>query len=200
MPDEIKPTTETVEAKTETVPATVEKKEKEEEVVLGSDGKPFDPERAAKTIHDQRIENKELKEKLKELEQLKAEKKQREDAELSEAERLKKERDEMAAENAKIKSDLLRREAVDAAGLPATWADRIKGSTKEELFADAEELAKSLPQTKVAPKVPATNPSNATQDETDAQIRTKLFGGATRLDNETIKRLGGGVVWNIKKE
>lgn len=153
-----------------------------------------------KTRLDEEIAKRKLMEsQLQELERLQAEEKKRADAQPSETERLQKERDEIKAENAKIKSDLLRREVVDEVGLPATFATRLQGSTKEELLADAKELAKTLPQLKVAPKVPVTNPANGTTVNTEQELRAKLWGGSnTRLDRESIEKLGGGVVINGK--
>lgn len=181
--------TEAVKAKEDEAAKIATEAPKEEEA--------FDKDRAMQTIQKLREIEKEARKEKKELEQLKAEKKQREDAALTESERLKKERNALEAENAKIKSDLLRREAVEAAGLPGTWADRIKGSTKEELFADAEELAKTLPTLKTAPKVPPTNPNNATTVETDAQKRERLFGKqGNPFDFENVKAKGGGVFHN----
>lgn len=157
----------------------------------------WDKERAAATIKAQRAENAELKKKEKELERFQAEEKKRADAELSETERLKKENDEIKAENAKTKADLLRRDVIAETGLPATFADRLKGETKEELLADAQELAKTLPTLKTAPKLPATNPGNAQTGETDSQKRERLFGKQGNVfDLEAIKEKGGGVVWN----
>ncbi len=160
---------------------------------------PFDKDRAMKTIEKLRDIEKQHKQDRKELERLQAEEKKRADAQLSETERLQKERDEIKAENAKIKSDLLRREVVDEVGLPATFATRLQGSTKDELLADAKELAKTLPQLKVAPKVPVTNPANGTTVNTEQELRAKLWGGSTgRLDRDSIEKLGGGVVINGK--
>lgn len=160
---------------------------------------PFDKDRAMKTIEKLRDIEKQHKQDRKELERLQAEEKKRADAQLSETERLQKERDEIKAENAKIKSDLLRREVVDEVGLPATFATRLQGSTKDELLADAKELAKTLPQLKVAPKVPVTNPANGNTVNTEQELRAKLWGGSTgRLDRDSIEKLGGGVVINGK--
>jgi CRISPR/Cas system CMR subunit Cmr4 (Cas7 group RAMP superfamily) len=157
---------------------------------------PFDKERAMATITKLRETEKQAKAERKELEQLKAEKKQRDDAALTESERNKKERDELAAENAKIKTDLLRRDVISETGLPAIFADRLKGNTKEEMLADAEELAKTLPTLKTAPKLPATNPGNAQTSETDAQKRERIFGKQTNVfDSDAIRQAGGGVIW-----
>ena len=45
---------------------------------------------------------------------------------------------------------LMKRDAADEAGLPRSWAERLRGATAEELLADAKNLAKDL-----GPKPPA---------------------------------------------
>lgn len=50
-----------------------------------------------------------------------------------------------------------RHTAAAAAGLPAFWADRLKGSTAEELEADAKALAEHLPA--VSPMILPPDPS-----------------------------------------
>lgn len=56
---------------------------------------------------------------------------------------------------------LERKDVAREAGLPAEWADRLRGSTRDELQADAEQLAKSLPARRPdwdsGPKPPAPN-------------------------------------------
>lgn len=155
---------------------------------------PFDKERAMSTINKLRDVEKQAKQDKKELEQLRAEKQKQADATLSETERLQKERDAIAAENAQIKSNLLRREVIDEVGLPASFASRLQGATREELLADAKELAKTLPQLKVAPKVPPTNPGATSPANHEAEVRQALFGNGGKLDKDSIERLGGGVV------
>lgn len=155
----------------------------------------FDKERAMATIEKLRAIEKQHKQDRKELERLQAEEKKRAEASLSETEREKKRADELASENAKIKGDLLRRDVIAETGLPASFASRLQGTTKEELLADAQELAKTLPQLKVAPKVPPTNPGNVNTNETETQKRARLFGApANPFDFESVKAQGGGVV------
>ena len=166
-------------------------------VVTGSDGKPFDPARAQELIEKLRAENKTAKAAEKELAELKADAQKRADAELSETERLKKQATEAQAENAKLKSDILRRDVISETGLPAIFADRLKGDTKEALLADALELAKTLPTIKQAPHINTTNPNQANPNETEASKRERLFGRQGNVfDMDAIKAGGGGVVWN----
>jgi colicin import membrane protein len=178
-------------------------KAKEEADKKALEDEAFDKDRAMKTIQAQREENKALKARAKRADELEAEAKKRADAELSETDRLKKENDEIKAENAKTQNDLIRRNAVEKAGLPSDFAKRLTGSTAEELEADALALAKTLPQLKVAPKLPLTNPGNAQVAETEAQQRQRIFGQqqANIFDVKHIMEHGGGVMdWTTKKE
>jgi hypothetical protein len=166
------------------------------EAKLETPEEPFDKERAMKTIQAQREENKALKARAKIADELEAAAKKRADEELTETQREKNRADELAAKNAKLEADILRRNAIEKAGLPASFATRLQGATQDELDADAQELAKTLPQLKVAPKIPATNPAEGNANESDAQKRERLFGKQGNIfDAEAIKEKGGGVVW-----
>ena len=157
----------------------------------------WDKERAKATILKLRESEKQAKKDAKELEQLKAEKSKRDEAEMTESQRNQKRAEEAEAKNTKLETDIIRRDVIAETGLPALFTDRLKGTTKEEMLADAQELAKTLPTIKTAPKVPPTNPSNADTNETDHQKRERLFGKqGNPFDMETIKAKGGGVVWN----
>lgn len=157
----------------------------------------FDKERAMSTITKLREIEKQAKKDAAELAQYKAEKAKRDEAELSEAERLKSRAEQAEAKAAKLETDMLRRDVIAEAGLPAIFTDRLKGATREELLADAQELAKTLPTIKTAPHLSATNPSNASLIETDAQKRARLFGEpGNPFDMDNLKAKGGGVVWN----
>jgi hypothetical protein len=190
MPDETKDQ----QAETAIIPP-----EADAQVTTPDPGDVFDKERAMATITKLRETEKQAKKDAKELELLKAEKKQRDDAALSETERLQKQAKELADMNVKLAGDILRRDVIAETGLPATFTDRLKGATKEELLADAKELLETLPTLKTAPKLPPTNPGNAQTTETDAQKRDRLFGKqGNPFDMESIKANGGGVVWNNK--
>ena len=190
MPDETKDP----QAETATTPPVVEPQ------VETPVDEPFDKERAMSTINKLRETEKQAKKDAKELQELKAEKQKQADAELSEAQREKKRADELAAENATIKADLWRNEAATAAGIPQ-MADRLKGATKEEILADAMELAKTLPQLKVAPKIPPTNPGNAQTVTEEARVRQILSGNQGNVfDVNHIIEHGGGVMDWTKKD
>jgi hypothetical protein len=154
----------------------------------------FDKERAMKTINNLREIEKQAKKDAAELAALKAEEQKRKDAELSEAEKLKKQLAELEQTNRATMAE----NAALAAGLPKEWADRLKGSTKAELEADAAEFAKLIPaQQKLAPKINTTNPANAQQTETPEQQRERLFGKqGNPFDLASIKAQGGGVIFN----
>lgn len=157
----------------------------------------WDQARAANTIKQQREEAKQLKAQLKELETLKAEKKAKEDAELTELQRLQKQTAELQAEKNRLAIEVLRRDVISETGLPAAFADRIKGDTKDAMLADAQEILKLLPQTstKTPPTLPATNPNGASLTESDAQMRARLFGNQGSIfDVNEAKKNGGGVI------
>jgi hypothetical protein len=175
--------TETVEKPVETTPPVVEKEEE-----------PFDKDRAMLTIHKLREAEKEAKKQLKELEQLKAEKAKRDESELTESQRNAKRAEEAEAKAKRLEADILRRDVIAETGLPPIFADRLKGTTKEEMLADANELVKTLPTIKAAPKLSATNPGNASTAETETQKRERLFGRqGNPFDFENVKANGGGV-------
>lgn len=155
----------------------------------------FDKERAMKTISTLREIEKKAKQDAKELETLRAEKQQRAEAEMTETQRLQKQAEELTAQNAKLQSKLLRNEVITEVNLPSIFADRLQGTTKEELLEDAKKLLEALPkQNKTAPTLGVTNPANGQAAETDAQKRERLFGKqGNPFDLEEIKRKGGGV-------
>ena len=158
----------------------------------------FDKERAMELITKLREIEKQYKQDKKKFDQLEAEEKKRKDAELSEVERLRKQADELAEQKAKLESDILRRDVITETGLPAFFAERLKGATKEELLADAEALKKSLPQLK-QPSQAITNPGQATANETEEQRRERLFGRqGNPFDMDVVTQMGGGVVKRSK--
>jgi Skp family chaperone for outer membrane proteins len=158
---------------------------------------PFDQARAMKLIEKFRGEEKEWKKQQKELETLRAEKQKQAEAEMTEAQRLQKQADEVKAENARLQAEILRRDVIAETGLPSSLADRLKGATKEELLADAKQLLAILPPQKPsAPAIGATNPANGQTTETEAQKRERLFGRqGNPFDMDTIIAQGGGVKW-----
>ena len=153
----------------------------------------FDKDRAMETIKKLREIEKQARKESKELARLKAEEQKRIDAQMTETERLQKERDKYAQEAAQLRADLLRRQIIEETGLPPALADRLKGETQEELLADAKELLKLLPKQKNTQS--PTNPGDAKAAETEAQKRERLLGtqNADIFSMEYITRGGGGV-------
>lgn len=199
MSDEITPTTQAVDTTAQSVAASVDKSVTQPAVEV------WDEERARKTIENLRAIEKQAKKDAKELEELRAKEKQRADAELTELERFKKQASEAETRMAQLQLDLLKRDVISEIGLPAVLADRLKGTTKEELLADARILLEVIPQpitpTKTAPALKVTNPSNAQTVETEAQKRERLFGRQANIfDANAIRERGGGVRWSNQPE
>lgn len=71
-----------------------------------------------------------------------------EDRDKTEAQKLAERAQAAEAEAAKASSRLLRYEVAADKKLPAGWANRLQGSSKEELEADAEALLKELGETR----------------------------------------------------
>ena len=189
------PKTQVVEPETRQVAAQVEeKKELQTE-------EPFDKDRAMGTIHALREIEKKAKQDAKELETLKAEKVKRDEAEMTESQKLQKQAEEAKAENAKLRADLLRRDVIAETGLPAIFADRLQGATKDEMLADAEKLKAILPaNTKTPPRIPLTNPADA-NNETEAELRKELFGqNSNPFDLNNIRQRGGGVFMGVSSK
>lgn len=68
---------------------------------------------------------------------------------LTEDQRLKEERDELARENAQLKAERLQSKIAAEFKLPPALAARLIGTDEDSLRADAEELVKFVPRTKV---------------------------------------------------
>lgn len=98
------------------------------------DSSVWDSERAMAKIKKINAENKRLRDRAKAAE--------------SEAEKSAK---DLTSENESLKERLLRLEVANELGLPATIADRLQGTTRDEVVADAEELLKLI-----GPKRPGT--------------------------------------------
>lgn len=82
-----------------------------------------------------------------------------EQAQKTDAEKAAEARALVEKERDEARLEVLRRDAADDAGLPKAWASRLRGTTKDELVADAKELAKEI-----APKAP---PSTAARPVAD---------------------------------
>ena len=80
----------------------------------------------------------------KERDRLAARLQELEDRDKTEAQRLADRAQAAETEAEKARTKLLRFEVASSKKLPASWANRLQGSTKEELEADAEALLKDL--------------------------------------------------------
>lgn len=104
----------------------------------------YDPARARAALEKRNRENQSLRQRLKELEPL-ATKAREADEAAKTAEQKAAERTTAAErERDEARLALLKRDVAEEAGLPRSWADRLRGATKEELEADAKQLAKDL--------------------------------------------------------
>lgn len=120
--------------------------------------------------------NKEAAQRRKTIEQYEAKEKERRDAELSEVDKANKRAEEAEQKAQRLERESLQRKAAEAAGLPTAFAERIKGSTLEEMQEDAKSLLEAMPK-KTAPKLDANNPGSQTAGETDQEKRVRLGMG-----------------------
>jgi len=172
MTEEVKVTqsTETVEQATETAAEQAAPEE-------------FDRDRAMALIEKLRKENRELTKRAKTADELEAEKRKREEAEMSELDKANKRLAELEAQVKNQTLAQMRREVAASVGLPPALADRIHGETPEEMEADAKSMLEALPKpvaNKPSPGIVTnvTNPGAATQpaETRDQRLRRILTG------------------------
>jgi hypothetical protein len=155
----------------------------------------FDKERAMATIEKLRLFEKQAKSLEKKVADYEQKERERQDAELSETEKLKKQLAEKDTALKNLAHKSLQHEIAEKVGLPAVFAERLKGENTEEMEADAKLILEALPKAG-QPKVGATNPgANATgQSETDEQKLARIHGRSINIfDPVMIKKTGGGV-------
>ena len=121
--------------------------------------------------------NREAAARRKRLEELEAQEAKRKEAEMTEAEKATKRAQELEAKLHAYELSELQRAAAEKAGLPAQLAKRLQGSTAEELEADAKALAETLPKPTKLTANPTNPGANGQQKETDAQKKSRLYGG-----------------------
>lgn len=153
-----------------------------------------DPEKAYKEIQKLRDENAQHRTKARDVEtRLKAiedERRQGEEKQLADQENWKALADKRAAELEKLQTEIRAARAAAIAlelGLPKELAERLKGTTEDELRADAEALAALIPkpdEKKTAPggrqsSTTTSVPGGSPAGETDAQRRARLQGGGS---------------------
>lgn len=105
------------------------------------------------------------REKYKDHDQLAADAKawkEYQDSQKDEVTRIKEQWDADKAELSQLRKAQIRNEVLKETGLPEAFAGRLSGETREELFADAVELMKILPQpqepAQPAPPAPGSRP------------------------------------------
>jgi hypothetical protein len=99
-----------------------------------------------------------------------------EDRDLSELQKAQRDREEIAAENARLKSESARNRVALAKGLPAEIAATLNGSTEDELAAHADALLAW--RSNVPPTTPRPDPGQGprpTTPESDAEQEYRLF-------------------------
>lgn len=84
------------------------------------------------------------RQRIKELEPLAAKAREADEAAKSANQKESEARATAEKERDEARLALLKRDAAEEAGLPKSWADRLRGFTAEELEKDAKELAKNL--------------------------------------------------------
>lgn len=115
----------------------------------------------------------------KELKAFKLDAQTRANAELSELERLKKERDELFSGQSAKELEALRYKVALEKGLPANLAARLQGADYDELTADAESLAE-LVSTGTKPSVPRADPSQGQRPIGNSQSPAEQFAEIIR--------------------
>lgn len=141
---------------------------------VGSDGEPFDAERAQALITKLRDEAKEAKKAEKELATLKAAEEERKQAEMTELEKLTKKALDLETKLRATELREMRNRIGAEAKLPPVIAALLQGDDEEAMKAHAEQLFAALPK---AATITPTNPKTGDGKMTDAQKRAFLNGG-----------------------
>lgn len=177
-----------------------EKKEPEQEQKVEM-AEATSPEEVAKIREALKKANKEAAENRKRLEAFEKEEQERKQAAMSDQEKTAQRLKEYESELNKLKRKELVRKVADEVGLPLALAERLQGETEEELKADAEKLLTLVPKDeKPKLKTDPTNPGNAHREESEAEMRARLFpNNANPFDPKAMRARGGGLVFNDKE-
>ena len=158
----------------ETVETTVKTEPQQQPPSKTLDELKAENERMAKALKDANHEAAERRKKLDDFE--KAEQ-QRKDAELSEVDRLKKEAETLRAQAQAAERAVLQRDIAAEVGLPATFAARIVGATRDEMLSDAKVMLEALPKPgKPITTGSATNPGSASAAEETYEQKKRRLG------------------------
>lgn len=176
-------------------PATQEAA-KPNETAPQAEAEKFDAERAMALIEKLRNEVKELKPKAKQAEELAALKAKQEEAEMTELQKVTKRAQELEAQLKAAQRATTANSIAAKVGLPAVFADRLKGETPEEMEADAKAILEALPKPAQKPTQPGpTNPgAQGEKSKTHAEIVQELTG-QRKFSSPFIA--GGGVVGKL---
>jgi hypothetical protein len=126
--------------------------------------------------------------------------KAKEDAELTEMERLKRQVAEYETRVKQADRERLQRKVGAEVGLPDVLALRLQGDDEDAMREDAKAILVTLPKKPATPTLSATNPANGQPNEMDYS-QWKLSqgrGGSDPLSLSSIQQRGGGVVINSK--
>lgn len=129
----------------------------------GGDGDEQLGESGIKALHSERDARKAAEKRANDLA---AKVKAFEDANLTDQEKQTRELTELRTEAAGLRDQIARRDACEAAGIPASWAKRLAGSNLEELTADAKSIGGQLGA--AAPRTPKPDPSTGLTSHGDA--------------------------------
>lgn len=121
-----------------------------------------------------------LKNANKEAEKNRLKLKEIDDEKLSELQKAQRDAAEARTEAENLRKENLRKTVALTAGLPAKWAERLRGETEEELVADAATILADLGR----PKTPAPDPSQGPR-------QTPKTSGWDSGKAEAQKRFGG---------
>ncbi len=129
---------------------------------------------------------------FKKLAKFEQEEAKRKEAEMTEIERANKRAQELEAKVRQLEINRLQHDIAAKVGLPAIYADRLKGETPEELEADAKLLLEAQPKQKAAPNTGATNPGEKAGSGDTFEDAHKRWKAGEKQPNPF---LGGGVVF-----
>lgn len=140
---------------------------------------------------------------FKKLSKFEQEEAKRKEAEMTELEKATKRAEELEKQLAAKELAERKRAIAEKVGLPPALAVRLQGASDEELEQDATALLESLPKSEQKPKpsgINPTNPANASQNETEAQRKARIFGEKVDIfDPDFGKSHGGGFFINSKE-
>lgn len=146
------------------------------------------PESKQRVLADLHSERENRRKAVEERDALAAKLKKLEDAQLSEAQKREREFEERAkriaeleSENSTLKLDRLRGDVAAREGLPSWVAGRLRGSTEEEILADAQQLKSQLGDVAPAPPPrpqpdPSQGPRPGEKPSEDDQLYESIYG------------------------